>query len=197
MEEIYPKCKICGNCSDCCGCPKCKIESCKGKDCLPHCPCDCHKPCVCGVPTTKDVIHRKDAPCYYDFMKDEKLNECCEKCEHFDYCTPKTCICHKVVFEFPHCCLIHKGTLSKTCDKCAYENEIKVYIYEFLKRERKDTLQAVKELVEGMVVNTPDEVAELNKGLPNPLAEYAYNNAVGYCKAVEDIKVKLDELISK
>lgn len=27
--------------------------------------------------------------------KEEKLMEdCCEKCEHFEYCTPKTCPCH-------------------------------------------------------------------------------------------------------
>ena len=172
---------------------QCKIQSCTGEECQEHCPCDCHyctykveDKCVCGVPTTKDVIHRKDAPCYYDFMKDAKLNECCEECGHFDYCTPKTCPCHKkIVFEFPHCCLIHKGTLPKTCDKCAYENEIKVYIYEFLKRERKDTLQAVKEMLEGMksgITHTTDLLEATYYGVRD--------------QALEDIKVKLDELIT-
>lgn len=45
--------------------------------------------------------------------------------------------------------------------------------------------QANIERLEGVIVNRPEKVAELNKDLPNKLQEESYLKAVGYCEAID------------
>lgn len=47
-------------------------------------------------------------------------------------------------------------------------------------------------MIEGMMVNTPDEVAELNKDLPSTIQTQAYHNAIGYTDALSSLKQKLE-----
>ena len=41
--------------------------------------------------------------------------------------------------------------------------------------------------IEGLIVNSLEEVRNLNKDLPNTLQEQSYSESVGYTKAVADI----------
>lgn len=63
------------------------------------------------------------------------------------------------------------------------------FINKLLKQDRERIINRIV----GLVKNTPEEVAELNKDLPSPLQEQAYHNAVGYIKAYQDIMQILDE----
>ena len=56
---------------------------------------------------------------------------------------------------------------------------------------------SVKEMVDKMVVNTPNEVALLNKELPTTLQTNYYNQAVGYVDAIGDLQSLLDSEINK
>ena len=47
--------------------------------------------------------------------------------------------------------------------------------------------ESLVEATEKMLVNTPEEVAELNKHLPSTIQEQSYLEAIGYTKAVKDI----------
>ena len=48
---------------------------------------------------------------------------------------------------------------------------------------------------EVILLNTPDEVAELNKELPSTIQRQAYNNAIGYTEAKQDTISYLQSLI--
>lgn len=52
----------------------------------------------------------------------------------------------------------------------------------------------IVEKVEKLIVNTPEEVMRLNKDVPAPLNEFAYNHAKGYTEAVGDVLKILREL---
>ena len=68
---------------------------------------------------------------------------------------------------------------------------------EHLKSSHLSLLLSVKEMVDKMVVNTPNEVALLNKELPTTLQTNYYNQAVGYVDAIEDLQSLLDSEINK
>ena len=70
-------------------------------------------------------------------------------------------------------------------------------IIEYLKSSQLSLLLSVKEMVDKMVVNTPNEVALLNKELPTTLQTNYYNQAVGYVDAIEDLQSLLDSEINK
>ena len=79
-----------------------------------------------------------------------------------------------------------------TLDKYDVESFI-----EHLKSSHLSLLLSVKEMVDKMVVNTPNEVALLNKELPTTLQTNYYNQAVGYVDAIEDLQSLLDSEINK
>lgn len=57
----------------------------------------------------------------------------------------------------------------------------------------KQTMKAeIFKMVMGMVINTPEQVAELNEELPSTIQEHAYHEAIGYKKAVEDLINKVN-----
>ena len=68
---------------------------------------------------------------------------------------------------------------------------------QFVKSSHLSLLLSVKEMVDKMVVNTPNEVALLNKELPTTLQTNYYNQAVGYVDAIEDLQSLLDSEINK
>lgn len=62
-------------------------------------------------------------------------------------------------------------------------------IKDFIRSLLSSYTQEIREKVVKLIVNTPDEVARLNgeAGIGNPIAEYAYNEAIGYEKAIKDV----------
>lgn len=58
-------------------------------------------------------------------------------------------------------------------------------------------LQQLVKREEKSLVNTPDEVAELNKDLPSTIQRQAYNNAIGYTEAKQDTISYLKSEIAK
>lgn len=52
---------------------------------------------------------------------------------------------------------------------------------------RESERESLVEATEKMLVNTPEEVAELNKHLPSTIQEQSYLEAIGYTKAIKDI----------
>lgn len=48
-----------------------------------------------------------------------------------------------------------------------------------------EILESKASEIEGLIVNTPEEVAELNKDVPSPINEHAYYESIGFCEAVK------------
>lgn len=63
-----------------------------------------------------------------------------------------------------------------------------------IKQAKLETLEAIIKEVKGMIVNTPEKVAELNKDLPSTIQEEAYLKALGYKEAVDDLLLTLVEM---
>lgn len=50
-----------------------------------------------------------------------------------------------------------------------------------------DERKRIVEVVEKLRVHTPKEVAEMNRGLGNPMEEHAYHHALGYWEATDAV----------
>lgn len=74
------------------------------------------------------------------------------------------------------------------------EKELTNYLKNHNTRLINFVLDLVEKEVEKMVVNTPNEVALLNKELPSTLQTNYYNQAVGYVDAVKDISTIINQL---
>lgn len=77
--------------------------------------------------------------------------------------------------------------------KCSRGEQIKELLSQAKAEGRKEMAEEIKKQVEDMLVNTPDEVAELNKELPSTLQEHAYHEAIGYTQATSDVLALLNK----
>ena len=67
------------------------------------------------------------------------------------------------------------------------------FIKSFNLQTSKMLIERFKEMVEGKIVNTPSEVAELNKDLPNTIQEQAYFQALGFEEAIKEVSSSLSK----